>query len=121
MSIPFFCALLSAGTLLVSATAAQANTVVITEGWMMRNSAEQCAKYAKKVAFKAGFAKGHEYLKSDDRLNHSVYAYTSVGPYAMAVNCNEKTGVASLAVSGVIAEKTSIMYDKVVAAYRKIQ
>ena len=103
----------------MTANPATASTYVRLSSWMMNYSQEKCIKYAVQVANIAGFTNSQAIVKPKPKEYPSsqFYSYTPNGPYAFAVNCDEKTGTAAFAVSGIITERTDQLFTKIIRTY----
>ncbi len=101
---------------------ATASTYVRVSSWMMNYSQEKCIKYAIQVANMAGFTNSQVTVKPKPKEYPSsqFYSYTPNGPYAFAVNCDEKTGTAAFAISGIIAERTDQLFTKIIRTYDEV-
>ena len=88
----------------------------------MNYSQEKCIKYAIQVANMAGFTNSQVTVKPKPKEYPSsqFYSYTPNGPYAFAVNCDEKTGTAAFAISGIIAERTDQLFTKIIRTYDEV-
>jgi len=97
---------------------AEANTSVMTTGWLQGISDERCIERATKVAKIAGFTESNEVVRGKGMQD--FYGYTKKGPYALAVSCNSDYGASSLAVSGISSDGVYEMYNKVLKAYQQV-
>ena len=106
-----------AGALSLITGSAFANTYVRTTSWLMTEGKEACLSEAAKVANKAGFTEDHYTATADDNLSSNFYADSKNGPYAFTVFCNQDSGAASLAVSGISFDGTNQIWDRVIDAW----
>ena len=105
---------LFAGAFSLMTSSAFANTYVRTTSWLMTEGKETCLSEAAKVANKAGFTEDHYTGTADDYSSSNFYADSKSGPYAFTVFCDEDSGTASAAVSGISFEGTYQIWDRVI-------
>ena len=104
----------------IAANPATATTYVRLSSWMMNYSQEKCVEYATEVANITGFTNSQEAVTSKEYPSIQFYSYSPNGPYAFAVNCDDKTGTAAFAVSGINTEKTNQLFSEIIRAYKEV-
>jgi hypothetical protein len=89
-----------------------AGTMAFVTGGLLSGGVETCLKDIKAAAAKAGFTEFQETLFDDDKKAADFHADQKQSPLHLTARCDPKTGVWSVAVSGIDAEKTLEGYNR---------
>ncbi|WP_186488969.1 hypothetical protein [Synechococcus sp. BIOS-U3-1] len=103
-----------------TATPATASTYVRLSSWIMSHSKEKCIKFATEVANITGFTVSQEIVASKEYPSSQFYSYSPNGPFAFAVNCDDKTGTAAFAVSGINTERTNQLFSEIIRTFKEV-